>query len=383
MTAVPVARVKTLTASAEIRCLSYSRCGTRLVAGCADKTAWLWDAPSTTALRHLAVHDDSVEGAALAPDGTVLATASADKTIRLWDAVTGDRIAQRRACHKGAIRCLVYSDDGACIATGSADGSIVVWCSKSLAPLHSLTGHDGPIRSVRFSADGASLLTSSDDGTAQVWLVAQQARLVRFAAHESGPVRAAVYSPCETFVATGSDDAAVRVWLAETGEELKCMQLDAAAMTGVEGPPSARSVAYSPCGMFIAAGYTDAHVRVWGAKSRLLLRDFEGHLDWVTAVAYSPSGAVVASASDDATVRLWSPPMPPVRSADPEAAAASPPREASGVAATPSRARPQRDDAVVGPPADADKIAALEAMLAEAQRRADAAESQLAARDIE
>jgi uncharacterized protein YjbI with pentapeptide repeats len=67
------------------------------------------------------------------------------------------------------------------------------------------------------------------------------------------------------------------------------------------------SVAYSPDGALLAAGYADGTVVVWGGATGGAVRVLEGHSGWVRSVTFSPDGCVLASASDDKTVRLWSP----------------------------------------------------------------------------
>ena len=73
------------------------------------------------------------------------------------------------------------------------------------------------------------------------------------------------------------------------------------------------SVAYSPCGKWIASGggYGDRTVRIWDAATGAAVGSpLTGHSEGVNCVVFSPNGKVIASCSGgglnrDDSVRLW------------------------------------------------------------------------------
>ncbi|CAE6474151.1 unnamed protein product [Rhizoctonia solani] len=66
------------------------------------------------------------------------------------------------------------------------------------------------------------------------------------------------------------------------------------------------SIAYSPDGCRVAAGYQDHTVRIMNAHDGTPILDpLQGHTRPVNSVAFSPDGKLVASGSDDHTVRVW------------------------------------------------------------------------------
>ena len=71
--------------------------------------------------------------------------------------------------------------------------------------------------------------------------------------------------------------------------------------------PSDISVAFSPDGARLAAGFQDRTVRLWDVATQTEVAALEGHTDRVTSVAFSPDGGLLASAGGwgDPTVRLW------------------------------------------------------------------------------
>ncbi|CAL1702007.1 unnamed protein product [Somion occarium] len=74
--------------------------------------------------------------------------------------------------------------------------------------------------------------------------------------------------------------------------------------SGAEGG-AVCSMAVSPDGRFIAAGFEDAIVRVWLSTGDALLYKFQGHDDTVWAVAFSGDGNKLVSGSSDHRGAVW------------------------------------------------------------------------------
>ncbi|RRR73882.1 MAG: serine/threonine protein kinase [Candidatus Viridilinea halotolerans] len=66
-----------------------------------------------------------------------------------------------------------------------------------------------------------------------------------------------------------------------------------------------RSIAFSPSGDLLAAGYDDHTIGIWNLKDYTHLATLKGHSSSVRGVCFAPHGGLLASGSDDESLRLW------------------------------------------------------------------------------
>ncbi len=148
--------------------VSFSPDGTRIVTGCADGTAKVWDARRGTSLLDLKGHKALVRSVNFSPDGARIVTGSHDKTARVWDARTGTLLLDLKG-HTDIVTSVNFSPDGTRIVTGSGDKTVKVWDAHTGKPLLEVKEPKGPVTSVSFSPDGTRIATSSLGGGAKVW----------------------------------------------------------------------------------------------------------------------------------------------------------------------------------------------------------------------
>ena len=295
----------------EVRSVSFSPDGTRIITASADTTARLWDVETRSQLGDpLKGHKSSVETAQFSPDGKRIVTASSDKTARLWDAQTGEPIGAPLS-HEQVVNSAAFSADGKLIATASGEleysrgrraqprGKVQLWDAASGKPIgEPLQGHEGSVRSVSFSLDGKRIVTASDDKTARLWDVETRSQLGDPLNGHKSRVETAQFSPDGKRIVTASWDTTARLWDAETGEPI--------GEPLSHGSFGINSAVFSPDGKRIVTASTDRTARVWDAETgKPIGEPLKGHLDSVRSALFSLDGKRILTASRDPTVKLW------------------------------------------------------------------------------
>jgi WD40 repeat protein len=285
---LPVVELFRFTHDGPVESVAFAAEGSRVLTGCTDKTARVFDA-ATGAEESRLTHDGPVVSAVWIPAHPWLATASADHTARIFDTTTNTERA--RIDHGAAVNALATSADGQRLATAGDDG-IVHLIEVATASQLRRFAHDTAVRAVALNADGARLATGCDDGSARVFNTTSGAQVLNLA--HNGAVRVVAFSPSAAALATGSADGTVRVFDTSTGVELFRLQSDAPINT----------VIFSPDGARLASGGDDASARIADAASGTELRRF-AHGGPVHAASFNSNAGVLATGSADKTARVF------------------------------------------------------------------------------
>jgi hypothetical protein len=143
--------------------VAFSPDNRRIVSGCWDNTARIWDVTSGRMLRQLIGHTDTVEKVAFSPDGHTIATPSRDGTVRLWDGDSGQQL-QVFQGHTAIIWSVTFSPDGKRVATASGDRTARVW-DTTTGQLIAFLGQQSSMVDVAFSPHGQILATLIFNGS--------------------------------------------------------------------------------------------------------------------------------------------------------------------------------------------------------------------------
>lgn len=267
--------------------LSWSHDATRLLAGCRDHCAYVWEVDSGERLATLVGHQAEVAGSAF-PRPDVAATSSWDGTTRLWDLRTGETLAMTdealvespachdrlglqtpervRACtivHRGILRELRGhgQKDPSSISLGATDGvissggktEVLLWDFASGDQLDQLSVES--FLDQLMLPDG-SLLVASEEHLHRWSIEGRQIQSQPEALHRDYTRRLAA-----------SQDGQRIAFL--TTDHLHLMNLgDRRAMQKIRVPRGTDSLAVSPNGELVAAGsYRGSGVRVWSWAS--------------------------------------------------------------------------------------------------------------------
>ena len=330
--------------------------------------------------------------------GTRLTIAMQDSELAVFETDSGFKVSPSMR-HRYMPTLLIATPDGARTVSSGRDGQVLVWDAASGQPaLSPIRFQPDTFASVDCSRDGAAVLVSPRTGveppvTVAVWR-STRVRVPRLQTFENieemaaarlspdgrlgclslAPVfRAYVYELATGRVvlnAPTKGDVYVHLfapdmhryyaltangwlhgWSLETGQPL---------WPPTQQPAAVRPAEISPDGAFIAAGYSDGHVRifdtatgrlirtldhpgevkvlrfapdgsgrflsastdhlahVWSLKTGEKLSTFAGHTDTIIAGGWSPDSRSIATASYDGTTRVWEaatgralcPPMP-------------------------------------------------------------------------
>ncbi|KAG6835593.1 hypothetical protein H0H93_016700 [Arthromyces matolae] len=277
----------------QVRSVSFSLDGSRIVSGSWDFTVRIWDSLTGALLNTLQGHERDVKCATFSPDCSHIASSSEDETIRLWDVSTGRELAKLEA-HDRDVTSVAFAPDMQHLVSGSEDATVRVWDWRARKLLATLDGHDHYVRSVAYSHDSTRIISGSEDSTVRIW-DAREYHLIETLRGHTAAVLSAIFSPDSTLIISGGDET-VRVWRASTFEHLATLSGHASYVT---------SVAMSLDSTRIVSGSGDQTVKLWDALTYTLLNTFPGHLTAIWSVAFSPDGSRCASGSGDRTVRLW------------------------------------------------------------------------------
>ncbi|TNE60161.1 MAG: hypothetical protein EP344_07865 [Bacteroidetes bacterium] len=305
--------------------------GKYVLTGSADGTARLWDLNGKT-VQVFDKHSSEITAIACSTDGHFLLSGSTNGTIKLAD-LTGFTLKSFPG-HREEISSMVFSPDNKTFLSGSYDGKVKLW-DLSGTEITTLGGHKGQVNAVAFSPDQQFVLSGSYDQTALIRPLNGVDSIVRL--EHPDAVTAVTWSADGKFVLTGCADGGVRTWTASGVQEsafsaasqIKALALaphDSIVATGAYnglvqlwdrtgqliqtfGRPGSEvlSVAFSPDGQYVLAGYADKTARLWSISDGRLARKLSEHSSEVTAVMYLPGGKSAVTAGKDGVIKFWEP----------------------------------------------------------------------------
>jgi WD40 repeat protein/cellulose biosynthesis protein BcsQ len=325
-----------------VRCVAFDREGICLASGSDDKTIKLWDVETGKHLKTLNGHEMRVWSVAFSPDGQFLVSGSDDTKVILWNLETDQPIKIFEE-HKGRVQAVAFSSYNK-IASGSADATVRIWdvstktclnvlsCGENriwgvafrpndeeklavasddrvlriydintLEPFRTFIGHKTRIRSVAFTSDGSKLASGSEDKTVKIWDV-QEGKCLQTFEGQTDRVWSVAFSHNGNYLVNGSEDQKVRLWslLSNGKNRYECIKEFSERTYWVWSVDF-----HTSDSKIIATGSDENIVKIWNVETGTLLKELEGHTNWILSVAFSPDGKVLASGSEDNTVKIW------------------------------------------------------------------------------
>jgi Protein kinase domain/WD domain, G-beta repeat len=155
-----------------IRQVAFSADGRRLLLGCRDGKARLWDLERDAEIdcERGPRHAYPITAVAFDPTRARVVTGCHAGTVRVWDAARGTILRELRQ-NAGEIVVLAFSPDGKTFVTASDDGTARFVDAESGAPIGPALHHTDAVLCVAFAPDGQSVVTGTRDGVVQLWTV--------------------------------------------------------------------------------------------------------------------------------------------------------------------------------------------------------------------
>ncbi|MCG3198485.1 MAG: CHAT domain-containing protein [Candidatus Omnitrophica bacterium] len=205
----------------DVRCLSISGVGDKLLAGLAGGKVSIW---RTAPLQKLAETKAVSEGERLtalsfSANAEIVAYSkiapglAAPAEIHFLDGQTLQSNGLLRT-QQPEIDSLAFSPDGTLLLAGGAEGEIECWKVEGFRRLFSFAGHSDRVRALAFASDGTRLFSGSSDKSLKVWeLLENEAReLVSFEGAHSGGVTQLAYDPSSRLLVSGGMEGSVNIW---------------------------------------------------------------------------------------------------------------------------------------------------------------------------
>ena len=316
--------------------VSFSPDGAYIAAGAGSNSVGVWSLVQRQLVRVLEGHSGPVRSVAFSPSGSLLASGAGDDTVRVWDVDAQQEVAAF-GDHRQGVRGVAFLPDDVRVAAALADGTVLVLDARKCEVLTRLGGVGGPMHSVAVSADGRYVASGSAAGTISLWdarewqavgypraqrpprvwsaaishggeriafgLGRNSIQICEFHSHREllrltgsgGWVACVAFSRDDLLLAAGCSDALVRLWSASTGEETL-------TLAGHERPVS--SLVFSFDGRAIASGSNDGTVVLWGTREGEVLKTLRIGAQ-VKSLSFSPDGSMLAAGGSDGLVRIW------------------------------------------------------------------------------
>lgn len=206
--------------------------------------------------------------------------------------------------HKSWASDVGFHPDGTRFVSADDKGGVLYWALDGTQIGEGFLGHKNKVEELAVSPNGAFIASVGPEGLLlSDWGGRAYGNPLPGALlNEDTEFEAVSISPDSQTIAAGDNNGYIYLWDLTKPDEQPFYFL---AWNDPEKADEIAGLAFHPDKnqQFASAG-GDGSVKLWSRDGKLL-REFEGHTDYVSAVLFSPDRRYLLSASDDQTIRRW------------------------------------------------------------------------------
>jgi guanine nucleotide-binding protein subunit beta-2-like 1 protein len=234
------------------------------LSGSWDKTLRLWDLNTGQTSRQFVSHTKDVLSVAFSADNRQIVSGSRDKSIKLWNTLAQCKYTIGEDTHTDWVSTVRFSPSSSnpVIVSAGWDKVVKVWNLANCRLKTNHYGHAGYINTVTVSPDGSLCASGGKDGNAMLWDLNEGKHL--YTLNGNDIINALAFSPNRYWLCAAVGPT-VKIWDLEDKkpvDELKPEIMNSSSQSKTV-PPQCISLAWSPDGQTLYAGYTDNVIRVW------------------------------------------------------------------------------------------------------------------------
>lgn len=263
----------------------------------------LWNVATGAVVWHERLSGISTNCLAVSHDGRWLAVGSQTGDVVVYDAATG-AIEKRLATGAGAANAVAFSPDVKVLAVGDG-GGVGLWDIQSAQPQARDLGTGAAVESIAFSPDGASLVAGESTGEMQIWNTALGTESGSFSA--GSLISSVAWSPTGSAFAAGQENGHVLIFDTATDHGKSIPILTPATKSQPGSLDLVSDIAFRPDGKVLAVATIDGAVFQMDVSTRTMLGDPLEQSTSAETVAYSPDGSKLAAGYADGDAIIWDP----------------------------------------------------------------------------
>jgi len=234
------------------------------LSGSWDKTLRLWDLSTGQTSRQFVSHTKDVLSVAFSADNRQIVSGSRDKSIKLWNTLAQCKFTITDDTHNDWVSTVRFSPSSSnpVIVSAGWDKVVKVWNLANCRLKTNHFGHAGYINTVTVSPDGSLCASGGKDGNAMLWDLNEGKWLYTLDGKDI--INSLAFSPNRYWLCAAAGPT-VKIWDLEDKkpvDDLKPEIMNSSSQSKTV-PPQCISLAWSPDGQTLYAGYTDNVIRVW------------------------------------------------------------------------------------------------------------------------